>query len=281
MHWFLSSGGSTPSFQLASVAANSVYALAAVPADVDGDGHVDVVSANYGSGTVAWYRSSGNSPIPQFSLPQNVSSSLGGPVSVQALDIDGDVDVVAGGADSGLLQWFENVVCPRGQYSTTGNAPCTPCRAGTFGARMGMSSAVCDGPCPVGQYSQDGWSSCSNCSAGYVCPTSGSTSPNFAPCGSGRYSAAGWSACVDCNGGYVCGVASPSATQTVCGVGQHSAAGASVCLACPAGQSSVAGSAACDTVSVTSLPAFAVHTMTLSISACHGTPWHIHVCHNR
>ena len=91
----------------------------AVPADLDGDGDLDLVvcaSAQIGnpnlSSRILWFENLGGS----FGFPRFVVSEHLGPHHVAAgdLDGDGDVDLAAGTGTTGLLAWYENTGGGRG-----------------------------------------------------------------------------------------------------------------------------------------------------------------------
>ncbi len=83
--------------------ASSVFA-----ADLDGDGHVDVISASASDNTIAWYKNSGVAPVT-FTRTVVSSSALGAKfVSATDVDNDGDVDILAASEFDDTLSWFEN-----------------------------------------------------------------------------------------------------------------------------------------------------------------------------
>jgi hypothetical protein len=93
--------------------------------------------------------------------------------------------------------------CPAGQFSLAGAASCTRCRAGAYGATVGLTTEVCSGLCPAGRWGSGGLGvvttpNCSGpCTAGYACPE-GSVNSTAERCGVGRFSAAGAGSCSPC-----------------------------------------------------------------------------------
>ena len=75
--------------------AHSVYA-----ADVNNDGHMDVLSASYNDDTIAWYESEGNESFTKHVI----TASADGAESVYAADVNGD-----GYMD--VLSWSSFSVC--------------------------------------------------------------------------------------------------------------------------------------------------------------------------
>ena len=82
--------------------------VAAVPADVDGDGDLDIVSASYGDGKLAWYENTNSQGA--FGNQKNIGIQTEirrrSPVLVHDLDHDGDLDVILNARD---LVWYENI----------------------------------------------------------------------------------------------------------------------------------------------------------------------------
>ncbi|MCA9172581.1 MAG: VCBS repeat-containing protein, partial [Planctomycetales bacterium] len=77
-------------------------------ADIDLDGDLDVVSASYGDGKIAWYENldaRGN-----FGPQQVITNRLNGPVYVHIADLDddGDMDVLSASISDSIVAWYEN-----------------------------------------------------------------------------------------------------------------------------------------------------------------------------
>ena len=78
-------------------------------ADLDQDGDPDVLSASENDGHVAWFENvAGDGSIWN---PRSIDTTLGGARSVTAADVDGDgdLDVLAAGADDDTIAWYENL----------------------------------------------------------------------------------------------------------------------------------------------------------------------------
>jgi hypothetical protein len=81
--------------------ANSVFA-----ADVDGDGHIDVLSASYDDGRIAWYENDGSGGFTAHTITTGADSAF----SVFAADVDGDgdMDVLSASRSDDKIAWYEN-----------------------------------------------------------------------------------------------------------------------------------------------------------------------------
>jgi hypothetical protein len=60
-------------------------------------------------------------------------------------------------------------VCPRGSFCPAASGAPVPCPAGVWGARLGLSTAVCDGACGLGYVCGAGSTTPAVCPAGYYC----------------------------------------------------------------------------------------------------------------
>lgn len=123
--------------------------------------------------------------------------------------------------------------CTPGQFSATGNDPCTACDPGTFADLM--SSTTCT-PCPPGRFqAAAGASSCPSCLPGTFQDSSGAAS------------------CQNCTAGTFQDTAA-STSCTACAAGTVSSAGSTTCESCPAGQVADADATACSTPASTNAP---------------------------
>ena len=104
-------GTGLPSTRVITTSANTAKAVVAV--DVDGDGHIDVISAaksvSGGGNGISWYRSDGAQP-PTFT-GYVIDAEPDDALAVLGVDINGDehVDVVvAENADNRITMWTSN-----------------------------------------------------------------------------------------------------------------------------------------------------------------------------
>ncbi|QTY28006.1 FG-GAP-like repeat-containing protein [Flavobacterium sp. CS20] len=76
-------------------------------ADIDGDGDMDVLSANITDEKLAWYANDGTG---NFGAQQPIASNIGTGriILVADIDNDGDIDVISGGDFPNEISWFEN-----------------------------------------------------------------------------------------------------------------------------------------------------------------------------
>ena len=126
--WYENDGGSPPSFTRRLIATN---ARVGRPADVDGDGDLDVL-AESGS-EIVWIDNSGATP-PGWT-PRSIGSAGGFTRDIEAADVDGDGDLdvlIAAGSE---IAWFENLRPP---VSTVPALPPLP-RALLVAALLGVA----------------------------------------------------------------------------------------------------------------------------------------------
>ena len=89
------------------VTRSAIGARAAIAADLDGDGDLDIAGASSEDNTVAWYE---NLAISGWSSKRQISSSLNGARFVTAADVDGDgdSDVIGASFYDASIRWYEN-----------------------------------------------------------------------------------------------------------------------------------------------------------------------------
>lgn len=80
---------------------------AAFAADLDGDGHLDLVSASEYDNKIAWYKNDG---AGNLGAQQIISLDVISPFNASAVDFDndGNVDILVSSAEKGKIFWFKN-----------------------------------------------------------------------------------------------------------------------------------------------------------------------------
>ena len=73
------------------------WGFSAVTADLDGDGDVDILSADSTANTVAWHENDGSESFAEH----EITTLADGARDVQAADVDGDCDLDALAAANG------------------------------------------------------------------------------------------------------------------------------------------------------------------------------------
>jgi hypothetical protein len=109
--WFENIGTNTLSFHPGRpISTSTSGAMAARPADVNGDGRVDVVAAARADREIVWFPNEGSGGVSRFGDPQVIADSLSGleALAVADLDRDGDPDVVSADYGSDAIRWHEN-----------------------------------------------------------------------------------------------------------------------------------------------------------------------------
>ncbi|WP_400079242.1 T9SS type A sorting domain-containing protein [Winogradskyella sp. R77965] len=86
--------------------ANSVFA-----ADIDSDGHLDVLISSYLDDDISWYRNTDGLGNFNWYDQEIISTSVNGPNSVFAADFDndGDIDILSGSIVDKKIAWYENI----------------------------------------------------------------------------------------------------------------------------------------------------------------------------
>ncbi|MHC5002256.1 MAG: FG-GAP-like repeat-containing protein [Planctomycetota bacterium] len=113
--WYRSDGESPPSFGRQVISTGTLGPRAVFPADLDGDGDVDVLSASVDDDTISWHEQTAGDPLPSFT-EHIITTAADSAQSVVAADVDGDgdPDVVSASRDDDRIAWYETVpaCCP-------------------------------------------------------------------------------------------------------------------------------------------------------------------------
>ena len=112
IHWWDNDGAQPPGFvpRLISIGVNNASgANAAVPADVDRDGDLDVLVPNIVTHSIEWFENDG-SPAVGFWASHGVDDEVDSAVALEAVDLDddGDTDVVAADVLGDRVVWYAN-----------------------------------------------------------------------------------------------------------------------------------------------------------------------------
>lgn len=91
-----------------TISLNAAGAIMVFAADLDGDGHVDVLSASANDNKIAWYKNLDG--LGNFGPEQIITTAIQGAKSVHAADIDGDgdQDVLSTSYIDNKIAWYEN-----------------------------------------------------------------------------------------------------------------------------------------------------------------------------
>ncbi len=105
--WHQNVNGDGATWTKLTISTTAGGASAAFPADVDGDGDLDVFAAALDDDTVGWYENTDGSG--SFGTLQPISSTINGPADVYGADVDrdGDIDLVAAAFFDDAF-WYEN-----------------------------------------------------------------------------------------------------------------------------------------------------------------------------
>jgi hypothetical protein len=106
--WYENDGAPAPGFTEWIISTQAVGSMAVCAADVNGDGHMDVLSASGFDDKIAWYENDG-AGHPTF-VERVISTGADFARAVAAADVDGDGDVDALSASStdDAIRWYEN-----------------------------------------------------------------------------------------------------------------------------------------------------------------------------
>ena len=106
--WHENDGAEIPSWTKHVIDTDARRAQKVFADDVNGDGHMDILSASGASGEIAWYVNDGaeNPSFTKRSLTTTMNNAKW--VWTADLDGDGDVDILAAAEGQQTIEWFEN-----------------------------------------------------------------------------------------------------------------------------------------------------------------------------
>lgn len=106
INWFANDGtGQTWTFHTVAQSMNRPYDI--FPADVDGDGDTDILSASKGNNLIAWHENLGGSFSYSVHTISN-TANFANAVSAGDLDGDGDPDAISGSSGDQKIAWYAN-----------------------------------------------------------------------------------------------------------------------------------------------------------------------------
>ena len=116
--WYRSSGGLNPNFTRNAIPITVQAPRSVHLADLNGNGHLDILVAASGNGTVSWFENSGTNP-PQFTQ-RVITTQAAGARSVFAADLtgNGDLDVISASSDNNTVAWYESSGGPSPTFSS-------------------------------------------------------------------------------------------------------------------------------------------------------------------
>ncbi|MCB9159708.1 MAG: VCBS repeat-containing protein [Caldilineaceae bacterium] len=108
IYWFENQGPPAFNFERRRISNNAAGARAALAADIDGDGDMDIYSASHGDNKVAWYENLGGAP-PAFAEHVVTTDAIyARSVYAADLDNDGDMDLMSASQEDDLVRWYQN-----------------------------------------------------------------------------------------------------------------------------------------------------------------------------
>ena len=93
-----------------SITTEALGASEVITADLDGDGHTDLISASANDHTIAWYQNDGAQAFARHVITENATGA--GAVSVSDVDGDGDLDVLSASHDDDTIAWYAHNAIP-------------------------------------------------------------------------------------------------------------------------------------------------------------------------
>ncbi|MGB2276095.1 MAG: putative Ig domain-containing protein, partial [Candidatus Poseidoniaceae archaeon] len=106
--WYENDGEDDPSWTASDIVTNATGAHGVTVGDINGDGHLDLVSASFTDNTIAWYENDGNAD-PTWTVSDIVTDANGARnVFLGDIDGDGDLDVLSASQSDNTIAWYEN-----------------------------------------------------------------------------------------------------------------------------------------------------------------------------
>jgi hypothetical protein len=108
MVWFRNEGGTPIQWTKHIIDSTFSEAWGVYAADIDGDGHMDVLGASAGDNEFAWWRNSGTNPIVWEKYTIRADLPFAHEVYAIDFDSDGRIDVFAATSDCNSILWWHN-----------------------------------------------------------------------------------------------------------------------------------------------------------------------------
>ena len=107
--WYENDGAAAPTWTAIDIDNTAEGASDVHVADIDGDGHLDIVSASRNDNTIAWYKNDGDKANPTWTAT-NIATTAEGAMDVYVADMDndGDLDIVSASFSDDTIAWYEN-----------------------------------------------------------------------------------------------------------------------------------------------------------------------------
>jgi hypothetical protein len=108
--WYENTSGDGSAWRARTISKAATFAQSVFAADVDGDGHADVLSASERGDRITWYE---NAAGDGSAWPAHeITASADGARAVFAADMDkdGDIDALSASRDDDKIAWYENTL---------------------------------------------------------------------------------------------------------------------------------------------------------------------------
>ena len=106
--WYENNGDANPTWAAADIATDAAGASGVYAADMDGDGDMDIVSADFSDNTIAWYENNGDANPTWTAADISTSAAGARDVHLADMDGDGDMDIVSADFGDNTIAWYEN-----------------------------------------------------------------------------------------------------------------------------------------------------------------------------